>query len=198
MSLRIMSWAPWKIHSWQKMKEKRNLHFSAPEDLVLWANWRLLFLVCLLPSFVLPTHIQELINTLCSHKFWSMAPYKQISWESRLKILVSSERYPDVCRPYEYVNIREISISNRPRSPEGLCGSVVEHRSAESEGLRFDSSWGLRIFLFLQTLVTRRKTSFSISLPSSILTISLNVFTNMISFITHLITSWVVLEISRL
>ena len=77
-----------------KMSEKRNLHFSAPEDLVLWANWRLLFLVCLLPSFVLPTHIQELINTLCSHKFWSMAPYKQISWESRLKILISSERYP--------------------------------------------------------------------------------------------------------
>ena len=28
----------------------------------------------------------------------------------------------------------------------GVCGSVVEHRSAESEGLRFDSSWGLRIF----------------------------------------------------
>ena len=27
-----------------------------------------------------------------------------------------------------------------------LCGSVVEHGSAESEGLRFDSSWGLRIF----------------------------------------------------
>ena len=27
-----------------------------------------------------------------------------------------------------------------------LCGSVVEHSSAESEGLRFDSSWGLRIF----------------------------------------------------
>ena len=43
-----------------------------------------------------------------------------------------------------------------------ICGSVVEHRSAESEGLRFDSSWGLR-----------RKTSFSNSLPSSKLTISL-------------------------
>ena len=27
-----------------------------------------------------------------------------------------------------------------------LCGSVVEHRSAESDGLRFDSSWELRIF----------------------------------------------------
>ena len=27
-----------------------------------------------------------------------------------------------------------------------LCGSVVEHRNAETEGLRFDSSWGLRIF----------------------------------------------------
>ena len=26
------------------------------------------------------------------------------------------------------------------------CGSVVEHRSAESVGLRFDTSWGFRIF----------------------------------------------------
>ena len=33
-----------------------------------------------------------------------------------------------------------------PGSLWSLCGSVVEHRSAESEGLRFDSSWGLRIF----------------------------------------------------
>ena len=37
---------------------------------------------------------------------------------------------------------------------------MVEHRSAESEGLRFASSWGLKNFLF-PTLVTRRKTSFS-------------------------------------
>ena len=27
-----------------------------------------------------------------------------------------------------------------------LCGSVVEHQSLESDGLRFDSSWGLRVF----------------------------------------------------
>ena len=26
------------------------------------------------------------------------------------------------------------------------CGSFVEHRSTESEGLRFNSSWGLGIF----------------------------------------------------
>ena len=32
-----------------------------------------------------------------------------------------------------------------------LCGSVVEHRSAESEGLRFYSSWGLRIFSLSHT-----------------------------------------------
>ena len=37
-------------------------------------------------------------------------------------------------------------LRNKPRSPWSLCGSVVEHRSAESKGLRFDSSWGLRIF----------------------------------------------------
>ena len=30
------------------------------------------------------------------------------------------------------------------------CDSVVEHRSAESEGLRFDSLWGLRIFYLSQ------------------------------------------------
>ena len=30
----------------------------------------------------------------------------------------------------------------------GLCGSMVEHRSADSESLRFDSSWGLRFFSF--------------------------------------------------
>ena len=30
--------------------------------------------------------------------------------------------------------------------PWSLCGSVVEHRNAESEGLRFDSSWRHRFF----------------------------------------------------
>ena len=30
-----------------------------------------------------------------------------------------------------------------PCSPQSLCGSVVEHRSTESEGLRFDSLQGL-------------------------------------------------------
>ena len=38
----------------------------------------------------------------------------------------------------------------------GVCGLVVEHRSAESEGLRFDSSWGLGFFL-CPRLVTRQK-----------------------------------------
>ena len=47
-----------------------------------------------------------------------------------------------------------------PCSPWSLCGLVVEHQSAESEVLWFDSSWGLRIFL-CPTLATRRITSFS-------------------------------------
>ena len=38
-------------------------------------------------------------------------------------------------------------LSDRLRSTWSLCVLVVEHRSAErAEGLRFDSSWGLRIF----------------------------------------------------
>ena len=62
-----------------------------------------------------------------------------------------------------------------PRSPYSLRGSVVEQRSAESEDLRFDFSWGLWIFSLSHT----RKISFTISLPSSKLTIFLSLFTNM-------------------
>ena len=40
-------------------------------------------------------------------------------------------------------------LRNRLRSPQSLYGSAVEHRSAESIGLRFDSSLGLRIFFFV-------------------------------------------------
>ena len=40
----------------------------------------------------------------------------------------------------------------------GVCGSVAEHQSAEAKGLRFDSSWGFRIFL-CPTLLTTQKTS---------------------------------------
>ena len=59
-------------------------------------------------------------------------------------------------------------LHKTPSSPWSICSSVVEHQSAESEGLRVDSSWGLRIFYFLcPTLVTRRKTSLSISRPLS-------------------------------
>ena len=39
-------------------------------------------------------------------------------------------------------------LHDGPRSPWSLCGSVVENWGAESEGLRFNSSWGLRIFSF--------------------------------------------------
>ena len=48
-----------------------------------------------------------------------------------------------------------------------LCGAIVEHWSAESEGLRLDPSWELRNFL-CPTLVSRRKTSFFISFPKKL------------------------------
>ena len=63
------------------------------------------------------------------------------------------------CWSQQYAGRVLCELRNRPRSPYSLCVSVVEHRSAESEGLRVDSSGGLRIFL-CPTLVTRRKTSF--------------------------------------
>ena len=49
--------------------------------------------------------------------------------------------------------LRRVSYEfrSRARSPWSLCGSVVEHRSAESEDVRFDSSWGLGIFSLSHT-----------------------------------------------
>ena len=34
----------------------------------------------------------------------------------------------------------------RDLAHHSLCGPVVKHRCTKSEGIRFDSSWGLRIF----------------------------------------------------
>ena len=45
----------------------------------------------------------------------------------------------------QYAGRVSYELRNRPRSPLSLCNSVVEHRSAESKSLRFDSC-GLRIF----------------------------------------------------
>ena len=56
--------------------------------------------------------------------------------------------------------------------PWSLWGSVVEHRNAESEGLRFDSSWSHRFFFFVPCSWHDEK-HLSLSLPSSKLTISL-------------------------
>ena len=70
----------------------------------------------------------------------SFFPYLQNITLSTLLILT-------VCRTRVIYKLRD-----RSRSPWGICGSVVQHRSAESEGLNFDSSWGL-----CSTLVKRRK-----------------------------------------
>ena len=41
-----------------------------------------------------------------------------------------------------------------------LCGSVVEHQSVESKGLRFSSSWDSEVFFSCPTLETRLKNIF--------------------------------------
>ena len=50
------------------------------------------------------------------------------------------------CWSWQYARRVSYGLRNAPSSPWSLCSSVVEHRSAESEGLRVDSSWGFRIF----------------------------------------------------
>ena len=46
----------------------------------------------------------------------------------------------------QYAGCTSYELHNRPSSLWHLHGSVVERWNAESECLRFDSSWGLRIF----------------------------------------------------
>ena len=50
----------------------------------------------------------------------------------------------------QYAGCVSHELHNRRRSPLSLCNSVVEHRSAESKSLRFDS-WGLRSFCLLRS-----------------------------------------------
>ena len=55
------------------------------------------------------------------------------------------------CWSKQYVGRVSYELNIRPGSPWSLCGSVVEHLSMKSEGLRFNSSWGLRIFSLSHT-----------------------------------------------
>ena len=74
-----------------------------------------------------------------------------------MKNRTSDLRIPRCDTPILYRVIWE--LRNLHCSPQSHCGSVVEHRSAKSEGLRLDSSWEIIIFFF----VPRRKTVFPTS-----------------------------------
>ena len=50
------------------------------------------------------------------------------------------------CGSWQYARRVSYGLRNAPSLPWSLFSSVVEQRSAESEGLRVDSSWGFRIF----------------------------------------------------
>ena len=61
-----------------------------------------------------------------------------------MKNRTSDLRIPRCDTPIHYRVIWE--LRNLHCSPQSHCGSVVEHRSAKSEGLRLDSSWEIIIF----------------------------------------------------
>ena len=79
--------------------------------------------------------------------FYTIALHEHVALFHALK-LYSTDQFsfclirPDSIMCHFLVN----NLRNRFRSPWSLCGSVVEHRSAESEGLRFDSSWDSEFF----------------------------------------------------
>ena len=79
-----------------------------------------------------------------------------------ISLISIDKRYAiDIADPI-YAGRVSYELRNRPRSPWSLCGSMVEHRSAESEGLRFDSSWGPTIFSLSHA---REKTIYSCPHP---------------------------------
>ena len=88
---------------------------------------------------------------------------------------------------WQYAGRVSYVLRDKPRSPESLCGSVVKHRNAEYEGLGFDSSYGLRNFFFVPRSWQDEKTPFSISLPSSKLTISLILLIKIIQIVILII-----------
>ena len=52
----------------------------------------------------------------------------------------------DIAYPSSNHRMRVIyELRNGPCSPSTLCGSAEDHRSVKSDGLKSDSSWGLRI-----------------------------------------------------
>ena len=86
-------------------------------------------------------------------------------------------RYFRYCWSKQYAERVAFELRNRPRSPQSLCGSVVEHRSAESEGLGFVSSWGLRIFS-LSHARDKKNSIFLLFFTGLKFAISLILFTN--------------------
>ena len=61
-------------------------------------------------------------------------------------LLKAWQRLKQVLGLGSVVYVVEIELGNGSCSPYTLCGSVVEHWSTESKGLRFHSSQGLKIF----------------------------------------------------
>ena len=74
-----------------------------------------------------------------------------------------------VLHPARISNVDTVMFVNRIREMVNFeLHKGIEHRSAESEGLRFDFSWRIRIFFLCHTLVARRKTSFSLKKASTV------------------------------
>ena len=78
----------------------------------------------------------------------TLSTLQHLSWAQNLRSLLfylQTWHYRH-CWSKQYTGHVSYELRNWAGSPWSICGSVVEHRSGESESLRFDSSWGLRIF----------------------------------------------------
>ena len=121
-----------KITWWSVSYSRTLLWVSQPGQ--IWERW--------VDTWGKKSRKTENLNRASSRVFNS---FQRQGWLSSQDEFCFFEQITDV------INLKNMSL--------WLSDSVVEHRSAECEGLRFDSSLGLRIFLY-PTLVTRRKIIF--------------------------------------
>ena len=99
-------------------------------------------------SFVCHECVEQRKNNLKTQNF--SLSYAHNRWKTSL-FLYRAQNLPSLlfnlqtwcyghCWFQQFAGHVSYELCNRPRSPQCLCGSVVEHQNTQSKGMRFDSS----------------------------------------------------------
>ena len=141
-----MRWNITNVKLYIRPTRKNAINVIAAHVLTHWSEN--IYILCHCPYSLVPPNVRTFPSTFSPIRtFYTIALHEHVALFHALK-LYSTDQFsfclirPDSIMCHFLVN----NLRNRFRSPWSLYGSVVEHRSAESEGLRFDSSWDSEFF----------------------------------------------------